>query len=371
MTTFEDLANPGVASLPIYEPGRPIEEVARELGIADVASIDKLASNENELGPSPLAIAAMHESAAQMHRYPDGGCYYLRAGLARHLGIGTDQLLAGNGSNELLELLGHAFLRPGRSIVMAEHAFVVYRLVAMAAGAEIRAVPMRAFTHDLDAMLAAIDERTAVVFIGNPNNPTGTVVPPAGLARFMERVPGHVIVVFDEAYIELLPPEEQPDTLRYVREGRLAIVLRTFSKTYGLAGLRIGYGAAPTACIRLLDRVRQPFNVNAMAQAAALAALDDDAHVQRTRTLVSEGLAYLAGACQDAGFGYVPAVANFMLIEVGQGRQAFEALQRQGVIVRPMDGYGLGSYVRVTVGTRAQNERLMRALRAWREGCAA
>lgn len=356
-------ANPWIQNLSVYEPGKPIEEVARELGFDDVESIAKLASNENALGPSPKAIEAMLTCAAQMHRYPDGGGYYLRQAMARKLKIDMNTIVLGSGSNELIELIAHVFLRKGLNIVMADRAFVVYRLVAAAEEASTIAVPMKGgFTHDLKAMLKAITPKTRVVFIANPNNPTGAFVSPAEIDRFMDKVPDHVVTVFDEAYIELMPPHLQPDTLRYVREGRKAILLRTFSKAYGLAGLRIGYGIAAPACAELLHRVRQPFNVNAMAQAAAIAALDDDAFVAKTRKMVSQGLAFFEKACAAAGLQTVPSVANFLLIKVGKGREVFKAMQEQKVIVRPMDGYGLPEYVRVTVGTAPENRQCMQAL---------
>lgn len=356
-------ANPWIKSLSVYEPGKPIEEVARELGFDDIESIAKLASNENALGPSPKAIEAMVACAAQMHRYPDGGGYYLRQALARKLGVEMNTLVLGTGSNELIELIGHVFLRRGLNIVMADRAFVVYRLIAAAEEAATLAVPMKGgFTHDLKAMLKAITPETRLVFIANPNNPTGTCVKPSEIDAFMDQVPDHVVTVFDEAYIELMPPESQPDTLRYVREGRKAIVLRTFSKAYGLAGLRIGYGVAEPSCAELLHRVRQPFNVNAMAQAAAIAALDDDAFVARTRRMVRNGLAYFEKECRKAGLETVPSVANFLLIKTGRGREIFKALQAERVIVRPMDGYGLPEHVRVTVGTAAENAQCMKAL---------
>lgn len=362
MSTFAEIANPGVDSLGIYEPGRPIQEVARELGFASADEIIKLASNENELGPSPLALTAMHAVAAQMHRYPDGGSFYFRCALAERLGVRPEQVLPGNGSNELLELLGHVFLRPGRNIVVAEHAFVVYRLVAAMFGADVRTVAMRDFTHDLQAMVAAADADTAILFVGNPNNPTSTIVSPEEIVQMMRDVPDHVIVCFDEAYLELLPPEKRADTLSYVRAGRNVVVLRTFSKAYGLAGLRVGYGIAPEECVKLMSRVRQPFNVSAMAQAAALAALGDEAHVARTREMVRDGMVYLRTALDQMGVPCVPGWANFLLVETGNGRGVFEALQRLGVIVRPMDGYGLPDYVRMTVGLQAQNERFIAAL---------
>ena len=357
-------ANKWVHDLAIYEPGRPIEEVARELGFANSDEIVKVASNENALGPSPLALEAMKKSLSQMHLYPDGGCFYLRQRLAQKLGVRMEELLVANGSNEVIELLGHVFLAPGRNIVMANGAFIVYKLVASSLQADTIMVPMKDFTHDLDAMLEAITPETQIVFISNPNNPTGTMLGDNEIARFMERVPEHVVVVFDEAYIELLPEAQQPDTLRYVREGRHVFVLRTFSKTYGLAGLRVGYAIAPREGIDLLHRVRQPFNVNAIGQVAAIAALDDDAFVLKTRTLVSEGLRYLEDEFGKMGLEFVPSVANFMLVKVGRGREVFQALQRKKVIVRPMDGYGLPDYVRVTIGLAEENRRFIEALKA-------
>jgi len=359
---FEEIAKPWVKELAVYEPGRPIEEVARELGIEDPATIDKLASNENALGPSPLAVAAMKEAAERMHYYPDGGTYHLREALAKKLEVRPEQLVIGNGSNELIELLAHVFLGPETNIVMSERAFVVYRLIASAYEASTIAVPMEGFTHDLKAIRKAITPETKLVFVANPNNPTGTAATPRDIEKFMDAVPEHVVVVFDEAYVELLEPDQQPDTLTYVREGRQVVVLRTFSKTYGLAGLRIGYAVAPAACAQLLHRVRQPFNVNAMAMAAAQAALEDDAHVAKTRELVSSELAFLAEQLQAQQVPHVPSVTNFMLVRVDDGRKVFEVLQKEGVIVRPMDGYGLAEYIRVTLGTREQNERFLAAL---------
>jgi histidinol-phosphate aminotransferase len=357
---------PWVNQLSVYEPGRPIEEVAREFGIERPEEIVKLASNENALGPSPRAVRAMREAAGRMHLYPDGGSYHLRRALARRLDVSPDQIAPGHGSNEILALLGHVFLHAGTNIVMADRAFAVYRLVAALYQADVVAVPMRDFTHDLDAMAAAIGPATRLVFVGNPNNPTGTMVDGPAIDRFMARVPDDVAVVFDEAYVELLPPERQPDTLRYVREGRSVFVLRTFSKTYGLAGLRVGYAVARADAIAALNRVRQPFNVNAMAQAAALAALEDEAHVERTRRMVARGLRQLERAFDGMGLERVPSVANFILVKTGSGRAVFEALQRRGVIVRPMDAYGLPDHVRVSVGTARENRRFLEALRAVR-----
>lgn len=353
---------PWVRDLAVYEPGRPLEEVAREYGFPDAAGLIKLASNENALGPSRKAIRALRQAVGQMHRYPDGGAYYLRQALARRFGLSAAHIAVGHGSNELIALIAHAFLEPGTSIVMADRAFSVYRLVARLYQAEVIEVPMRDFVHDLDAMLAAIRPETRLIFVANPNNPTGTTVPPGALDRFIERLPDHVCAVVDEAYVELLPPRRQPNSVQYVRSGRNVFVLRTFSKTYGLAGLRIGYALAPKEGIAAIHRVRQPFNVNAMALAAALAALDDEAHVRRTRRMVARGLRQLEAGFDALGLRWTPSEVNFVLVEVGAGRDLCEALERRGVIVRPMDAYGLPRHVRVTVGTPAENERFLQAL---------
>ncbi len=359
---MKTLANPWVHGMGTYEPGRPIEEVARELGFKDSDEIIKLASNENALGPSPKAVQAMREAASKMHLYPDGSSFYIRRKLSRKLGVPMDEILMTHGSNEAIELLGHVFLGAGTNIVMADRAFVVYKLVAATFQAETISVPMKEHTHDLDAMLAAITPATRLVFISNPNNPTGTMVDGKALDRFMKRVPNHVIVVMDEAYVELLPPKMQPNTLQYVRKGRKICVLRTFSKTYGLAGLRLGYVVAPKEGIELLHRVRQPFNVNAMAQYAAVAALDDEEYVQRTRRMMQDGLAYLTAELDKMGVRYIPSVTNFLMVKVSRGREVFEALQRKRVIVRPMNSYGMPKYVRVTVGVQKENEHFIRAL---------
>jgi len=362
MSTFAKLANPWVKKLGTYEPGRPIEEVARELGFKDVDDIFKLASNEIALGPSPLAIKAMRRAIAGMHRYPDGNAYYLKRAIAGKLGLKPGQILPANGSNEIIEFLGHVFLGPDAGIVMADRAFVVYKLIAETFRAKVVSVPMKNFTHDLDAMLAAIRPGTRIVFIANPNNPTSTMVDGKALDRFMGKVPGNVIVCIDEAYVELLPRSKQPDTLKYVKAGRNVVLMRTFSKTYGLAGLRIGYAIAPEECIKLLEKVRQPFNVNSMALAGAEAALKDDKHVARTRKMVSEGIAFFEREFKRLGLPYVPASANFILVKVGNGRVVFNRLMREGVIVRPMDAYGLPQYVRITVGKSVENKRCISAL---------
>ena len=358
----EALASPFVRGLIPYSPGKPVEEVERELGIADAV---KLASNENPLGPSPKAVDAIPAALKNLHRYPDGGGYYLKQRLARKFDLTPDHFILGNGTNELLELVARVFLVPGDEAIYAHPAFVVYDMIVQLCGARKLRIPLKDYVHDLEAMAAAISPRTKMIFVANPNNPTGTCVAPADLARFMGRVPAGVIVVFDEAYYEYLPLELQPDTVRTVREGRPALVLRTFSKIYGLAGLRIGYGITPPAMNEVLNRARQPFNTNDLAQHAALAALDDDEHVERCRRVNEEGKHYLAGELAGLGARVVPTAANFFLVDVGRsGPAVAEALLRQGVIVRPVAGAGLPTHLRITIGTPTENRQLVAALRA-------
>ncbi|MDF3128362.1 histidinol-phosphate transaminase [Kiritimatiellaeota bacterium B1221] len=356
------LPRPGIDTLMVYEPGRPLEEVAREQGLHP-SELIKLASNENNLGPSPKAVTAMREAASQMHLYPDGGAFYLRNALAEKLGISPDMLIFGNGSNELIEFLGHVFLQPGTNLVMSQSAFIIYKLVADSFGAETRMAPMQNFTHDLEAMAACIDENTRLVFVANPNNPTGTRVRNADLKSFLDALPPHVLPVLDEAYVELLDPAAQPDSLSWVKAQRPLILLRTFSKTYGLAGLRLGYGIGSPELINWLGKFRQPFNVNAMAQAAALAAIQDEAYVQQTRGCIQEGLAFFEQTFKELGLEAVPSFANFILVKTGNGRAVFQALQKRGVIARPMDGYGLPDWLRISVGLPEENQKAMTILK--------
>jgi histidinol-phosphate aminotransferase len=287
--------NKWISNVPVYEPGKPIDEVARELGFDDISEIIKVASNENELGPSPKALKAIAKMAPEMHRYPDGGCFALKGKLAEQLGVKPQNLLFGNGSNELIEFLGHALLGPGTDLVMSEGAFAVYRLVAALFNAQAIAVPMKKFTHDLDAMLAVVTPKTRMVIVCNPNNPTGTIVSAAKIRSFLKKLPQDVLAVFDEAYLEYMPDDKKPDLVKEILKGRKnVIVLRTFSKIYGLAGLRIGYAVGDEEVIGLLSRVRQPFNVNAMAEAAALAALDDTKHLEKSRKTNFQGLELFA-----------------------------------------------------------------------------
>ena len=353
--------NPALARLPVYQPGRPIEEVARELGLP-AARIIKLASNENPLGPSPKAQAAIAKAARQMHLYPDGNAFYLKCRLARALGVEPANLALGSGSNEIIEFLGHALLGPDTEVIVSEYCFAVYPIVTHLFGAKLVIVPAKNFGHDLTAMLAAVTPRTRILFVANPNNPTGTLASAAALRRLVNAVPPHVMLVMDEAYVEFLP--KPFDLLPFVRSGRKPnlILLRTFSKIYGLAGLRIGYGIGHPEFIAALEKVRQPFNLNAMAQAGALAALDDTAHVRRTRQNNLAGMKLLETSLRKLGLEYVPSAANFILVHVGEGQRVFEELQRRGVITRPMGGYQLPEWIRISVGTPAENQRCLKAL---------
>jgi histidinol-phosphate aminotransferase len=354
--------NPALATLPVYQPGRPIEEVARELGLP-AADVIKLASNENPLGPSPLALAAMARVLPHLHLYPDGNAFYLKRRLADRLGLEPANLILGNGSNEIIELVGHALMTPGAEVVVSQYCFAVYPIVTALFGAKLVTVPAREYGHDLPAMLRAITPRTNVVFVANPNNPTGTLADRADVVRLINEIPRHVLLVMDEAYVEFL--EDAVDLLPLIRAGHLPnlLLMRTFSKIYGLAGLRLGYGIAVPELIAALEKVRQPFNINALAQAAAIAALDDVEHLGRTRLNNFAGLRFFERACRELGLEYVPSHANFILVRVGQGQRVFEQVQKRGVITRPMGGYGLGEWLRISIGTRSENERCVAALK--------
>jgi histidinol-phosphate aminotransferase len=353
-------ANPQLRNLQPYEPGKPVEDLARELGL-EPGKIIKLASNENPLGPSPAARRAMIETLERSHFYPDGGGYYLREAIAEDLGLSMANVILGNGSNEIIEFLGHAYLQPGDEVVVAKHSFAVYRLMAQLFGAKVVDVPDPDFVADLDGMLEAITPRTKEVFIANPNNPTGTMVFQDAIDRFMSHVPEHVVVVFDEAYYEFL--DEAPDVLKYVRAGRNVVVLRTFSKIQGLANLRIGYGLAAPEIVEVLQRARQPFNANGIAQAGALAGMRDKDHMEATRRVTDEGRNFLQAEFLDMDLEFVPSHANFVLVRVGDGKKVFEALLRRGIIVRAMGSYGLPEWIRVSVGTMPQNTAFVAELR--------
>ena len=357
--SMEGYANQFVCDLVAYEPGKPIEETARELGMSP-DRIVKLASNENPLGPSPLAKAAMRDAIEEAHIYPDGGGWKLRNAIAERFGLGMENVVLSNGSNEVIELLCHSFLKPGAALIAAEHAFVVYKLMATLFGADYIEVPDPGFVHDLEAMADAITDETRLVFIANPNNPTGTLVGQEEIDRFVDRLPDHVVAVFDEAYFEFL--QDPPDTVKHVKAGRNVVVMRTFSKAQGLAGLRIGYGLAPAALAGLLHKARQPFNANAVAQAGALAAMNDAAHVAKTVANNIAGLELFHDAFAGRGLRFVPSVAKFVLVEVGDGDQLFQDMLKQGVIVRAMRGYKLPQWVRISVGTPEQNQRCLKVL---------
>jgi histidinol-phosphate aminotransferase len=355
--------NPVLKTLPVYQPGRPIEEVARELGL-DPRSIIKLASNENPLGPSRLALRAMRNGIAQVNLYPDGSAFYLKQKLAARLGVTPNNLILGNGSNEILELLGHALLSSASEVVVSQYCFAVYPIVTALFGAKLVSVPARNYGHDLDAMLAAITPNTHIIFVANPNNPTGTAVSPEVLGNFLNRVPPHVVVALDEAYVEFL--QRPLNLVQELAEGKKQnlILMRTFSKIFGLAGVRLGYGIGNPDFISQLEKIRQPFNVNAIAQVAALAALDDSSHAQRTKRITASGLRLYSRTFKKMGLEFIPSSANFILVRVGDGQNAFNELQKRGIIVRPMGSYQLPEWIRISMGTSKQNKRCLEALQA-------
>ncbi|MEW6595353.1 MAG: histidinol-phosphate transaminase [Thermodesulfobacteriota bacterium] len=349
-----------IATLIPYPPGKPLEELEREYGIT--GSI-KLASNENPLGPSPKAVAAISASLGNLHRYPDGSCYYLAQALAKKIGVDPAELVFGNGSNEIIGLLIAAFLAPGQEVVTSHPTFLVYQKMVQAQGGINRVVPLRDMRHDLDAILAAVTGKTRLIFLDNPNNPTGTVFTAAEFEAFLARVPEGVIVALDEAYVDFVEPALQFDARKYLRHKTPVVALRTFSKAYGLAGLRVGYGIMHREIADYLHRVRQPFNVNQLAQVAALAALEDDDHYEKTLRLTREGMAWLAAEVEKFGCTAFPSQTNFFLIDVkGEGKQLYERMLMKGVIVRPMQAYGYPTYIRITVGLPEENIRFVKSL---------
>ena len=362
----ESLAASGVRKLTPYQPGKPISELERELGVSNIV---KLASNENPLGPSPQALAAIRSELAALQLYPDAGGYALKASLAGKLGVDLAQITLGNGSNDVLELVARAFLSVKVSAIYSQHAFAVYPIVTQAVGA--RAGVAKAhdgsrgprYGHDLDAMLGLIDADTRLIFIANPNNPTGTYLNRDALAGFLAQTPDHALVVVDEAYFEYVDEPDYPNALEWLNDYPNLIVTRTFSKAYGLAGVRVGYAISSPAIADLLNRVRQPFNVNSLALAAASAALDDDEHLEKTVSLNRKGLKLLAEAMAKRGLGFIPSVGNFITIDVGRAAEpVYQALLREGVIVRPIANYGLPNHLRVTVGTDRENQIFLEAL---------
>jgi len=343
-----------------YVPGTPIEDVERELGISDAV---KLASNENPLGPSPRAVAAIRDAAVRAHRYPDGSGRALREALAARHGVSMAEVVLGNGSTELVELLAKTFLVGGAGAVMADQAFIVYRTAVRAMSAPLTIVPLRDHRHDLDAMASACTSTTALVYIANPNNPTGTCVTRAAMERFLDRLPGHVLAILDEAYLDYVDGADCAEGIGFFREGRNLVLLRTFSKIHGLAGMRIGFALAPREVAGALDLVRSPFNTSITAQAAALAALDDSGHIERSRAENAAGVRHLQDQLRRRSIEFVPTVANFVLIRTRlPGLDLYRKLLRQGVIVRPMEVYGYPDGVRVSVGTREEIDRFLSAL---------
>jgi len=364
---YLELAAPGIFGLKPYVPGKPVSELERELGIQGAL---KLASNENPLGPSPRAREAAIAAAADLARYPDGSGVALRAALAEHHGLASDRVTLGNGSNDVLDTVARTFLGPGTEAIVSEHAFAVYAISTQAVGATLQVAPAHdgslgpCFGHDLDAMADLVGERTRLVFIANPNNPTGTWVPLDELLEFLQALPDHVMAVVDEAYIEYVDEPEYPDASRWLVELPNLIVTRTFSKAYGLAGLRIGYGLSDPDVAELLNRVRQPFNVNAPAQAAALAALDDQGHIRRSVALNRQGMAQLTSAFEELELDYIPSVGNFVALDLGSpAAEIDQALLHEGVITRPIAGYGMPNHLRVTIGLPEENARFLAALR--------
>ena len=355
-----DLAVPGVRGLEPYQPGKPVEELEREYGVRDAV---KLASNENPLGPSPRALAALERAAPSIARYPDGGGFALKQAIARHHAVAPECVTLGNGSNDILELAARCFVAAGDEVVFSQHAFAVYPIVTQAVGGRAAAVPARDWGHDLDAMLRAVNERTKLVFIANPNNPTGTWLGRTALARFLAAVPKRVIVVLDEAYFEYVEEPDYPNGMEWIGRFPNLLVARTFSKAYGLAGLRVGFGVSDAALADLLNRVRQPFNVSSLAQAAAAAALEDSEHLERSRQVNREGMRQLADGFRALGLGHIPSVGNFVSVQLPvAGRKVYEGLLREGVIVRPVANYGMPNHLRITVGLPHENSRFLKAL---------
>lgn len=353
----QGLVRPSVLEIKPYKPGKPIDEVAREMGLKDII---KMASNENPLGPSPRALKAVQAALKNLHLYPDGAGFALKAKLAATFKLDPACLTLGNGSSDILSFVLWAFVNEGEEILTSETTFLMYPILAKISHGTLAQVPMKDWRFDLDAMARRIGPKTKVVFLCNPNNPTGTIFRREEFEAFMRAVPEHTVVLVDEAYVEFADDKEFPDTLRWVREGKNVIALRTFSKIVGLAGLRIGYGISTPEIADWLNRVRPPFNTNTLAQVAATAALDDEAHIEKSRRMVLEGRKYLAGEFDKLGLFHVPSQANFILVQVKRDAEEFSRrLMERGVIVRSMNEFGLPDYLRVSVGTMDQNRRFI------------
>jgi histidinol-phosphate aminotransferase len=355
-------ARPNIQGISPYIPGKPIEEVRRELGLK--GRIIKLASNENPLGPSPLAIKAIRRALKEVNLYPDDGCFVLSKRLAAHLGVTEDQLIFGNGSVDVIEFIFKTFVAAGGHVVMAQQSFVMGKIAARMADAALTEVPMKNYTHDLEAMAAAVTPQTKVVYIANPNNPSGTMVNADQVKAFMKKVPESCVVVFDEAYSEYIDRPDFPDSLQLMKDWPNAIILHTFSKIYGLAGLRVGYGVGHPGLIAQVRKVRLPFNISLLGQAGCLAALDDAKHLQRSKEMNAEGKEFLYRQFETMGMFYVPSEGNFVLIDPKiDSLQVFNAMQKMGVIVRPVKNYGYDTALRVTVGTMKENKKMLKCLK--------
>jgi histidinol-phosphate aminotransferase len=358
-----DQSLPYVRAISPYQPGKPITQLAREMGIP-VERIVKLASNENPLGMSPKAKIALEAAVSTLERYPDD--FELKAAVAAHTGLGRERVVLGNGSNDLLDIAARVFLAPGRSTVFSQHAFAVYPLASLTVGAELIAVPAKNFGHDLDAMRAAVRPDTRLIWIANPNNPTGTFLPYPPLESFIRSLPNDVVVVLDEAYNEYLPDDVNGDSKDWLGEFQNLVITRTFSKIYGLAGLRVGYAVTSAGIADLMNRVRQPFNCNNLALAAAAAALGDHEFVARSRQVNRAGMEQLTSGFRQLGFDFIPSFGNFVTFRAGDAAAINEKLLRQGVIVRPIGGYGMPEWLRVTIGAEAENRRFLQALESAR-----
>ncbi len=351
-----------ISQIAPYEPGKPIEEVERELGVSKAI---KLASNENPLGASPKAVKALRKGAKKAFLYPDGGCFYLKKRLAKELGVSVKNVIIGNGSNEIIELLARGFLGNGEKVISSETSFLVYPIITQVYGGRYVETKMKSFRYDLAAILREIDSKTRLIFIANPNNPTGTYLDRREVEAFLRQVPDDVVVCFDEAYYDFVESKDFPNSIFHVKSGKSnVVILRTFSKSYGLAGLRIGYGLGSPEMIQYLDKIRQPFNVNRLAQEAACAALDDRAFLAKTKKVVSAGRKFLYGEFDKLKLRYVRSQANFILFDVRRSAShVFESLLKKGIIVRSMKAYGLDTYIRVSIGTQAENQKFIRALK--------
>jgi histidinol-phosphate aminotransferase len=357
-----DLAPEYIRDIAPYQPGKPIAELAREMGLNE-ASIVKLASNENPLGMSPMALQAIEQALPDLALYPDGSGYALKQTIAKKFDLRVEQIVLGNGSNDVLEFMARSFLRPGLEAIYSQHAFAVYPLVVKAIGAKGVEVPAKNYGHDLDAMRAAVTTATQIIFIANPNNPTGTFLEAKALHAFITSLPQNILVVLDEAYTEYMPPQHASHSMAWLKEFPNLVISRTFSKAFGLAGLRVGFGVAHTDLIAMMNRVRQPFNVNSLALAAAEAALNDDEFVQRSYALNQAGMAQLLAGFRALGLEHIPSFGNFVCVKVGKAAEVYQKLLRAGVIVRPVASYGMPEYLRVTIGLHGQNQTFLTALK--------